>query len=417
MNPSDATWLWLLERAKIRNRGGLWVADSLDTADIEVAELGEPSLFGGPLFRPVYCQPSPRPVQFALEADGLQDGGGDALRWRYLHLAPPFCWRSLFGYINGTYEWLVKDFHLTGTDVTVLAEPPAESRWKRREHHPPRRRQRRNPHHLMTHGSKKHLVHMWSNANLKVTCRRSSDNFLAHGQAALQEGLDAERSHESVQTKRPKKRWRNPLTRTNLRALTDLCCVTPVHLHEGSGSSTVRVACFALCCLRRLCVDVVKCCLCHWSCLVLSLRSACLFEHKGSGSYVHLCPRPCLSTCRWARLATHRHWGPLCVSPVLSCPLWPCNRRMCVITKETGQSPLARTCSRTWVFLRRLHILALSLCLTPSQKTTIQKIGDNSSGDRCLLRVFQPRVFRPAGRHMCRIYITSNDYWTVTWKK
>ena len=98
---------------------------------------------------------------------------------------------------------------------------------------------------------------------------------------------------------------------------------------------------------------------------VLSLRSACSVTHKGSGSQFHVCPRPCLSTCRWARLATHRHWGPLCVSPVLSCPLWPCNHRMCVIAREFGLSPLARTCSRTWVFLRRLHIWALSLCLTP----------------------------------------------------
>ena len=98
---------------------------------------------------------------------------------------------------------------------------------------------------------------------------------------------------------------------------------------------------------------------------VLSLRSACLVTHKGSGSQFHVCPRPCLSTCRWARLATHRHWRPLCVSPVLSCPLWPCNHRMCVIAREIGLSPLARTCSRTWVFLRRLPIQALSLCLTP----------------------------------------------------
>ena len=44
------------------------------------------------------------------------------------------------------------------------------------------------------------------------------------------------------------------------------------------------------------------------------------------------------------------------VKPVLSCPTWPCNHRMCVIAKETGLSPLARTCSRTWVFLRRHHI-------------------------------------------------------------
>ena len=86
--------------------------------------------------------------------------------------------------------------------------------------------------------------------------------------------------------------------------------------------------------------------------------------YKGSGSYVDLCPRPCPSTYRWARLATHRHWGPLCVYPVLLCPLWPCNHRMCVIAKEAGQSLQARTCSRTWTFLRRRHTEALrSLCL------------------------------------------------------
>ena len=32
---------------------------------------------------------------------------------------------------------------------------------------------------------------------------------------------------------------------------------------------------------------------------------------------------------------------------VLSRPLWLCDHRMCVIAKETGQSPLARTCTRT----------------------------------------------------------------------
>ena len=127
---------------------------------------------------------------------------------------------------------------------------------------------------------------------------------------------------------------------------------------RGQVLSECQMFCFmlsasSLCgCSQVLLVSLVL------SCLVLSLRSACLFARKGkgSGSYVHFCPRPCLSTCRWARLATHRHWGPLCVSPVLSCPLWPYNRRMCVIAKETGQFPLARTCSRTWVFQRRLHI-------------------------------------------------------------
>ena len=95
-------------------------------------------------------------------------------------------------------------------------------------------------------------------------------------------------------------------------------------LAQGVGvKCCLSVTCFALCCLRGLCVDVAKCCLCHWSCLVLScpcVQPVCSHT-KGSGSYVHFCQRPCLSTCRWSRLATHRHWGPLCVSPVISCPL------------------------------------------------------------------------------------------------
>ena len=32
--------------------------------------------------------------------------------------------------------------------------------------------------------------------------------------------------------------------------------------------------------------------------------------HKGSGSHFNFCPRPCSSTCRWARVATHRRIGP-----------------------------------------------------------------------------------------------------------
>ena len=40
---------------------------------------------------------------------------------------------------------------------------------------------------------------------------------------------------------------------------------------------------------------------------------------------------------------------------VLSCPLWPCNQHMCVIAKETGLSPSARRCSKTYKFLRHVH--------------------------------------------------------------
>ena len=72
------------------------------------------------------------------------------------------------------------------------------------------------------------------------------------------------------------------------------------------------------------------------SCVVLSLSllviSACLCP----GSYVRFRPRPFPSTCRWARLATHRHKEPHSASSVLSCPLWQCNHRMCVIAVRLG---------------------------------------------------------------------------------
>ena len=75
--------------------------------------------------------------------------------------------------------------------------------------------------------------------------------------------------------------------------------------------SCLVLSCLVLSCLVLSCL-VLSCLV--LSCLVLSVlvlsclcvHSACLFAHKGSGSYVHFCPRPCPSTCRWARLATQR---------------------------------------------------------------------------------------------------------------
>ena len=57
------------------------------------------------------------------------------------------------------------------------------------------------------------------------------------------------------------------------------------------------------------CMWVSLCFRSFWFCLFAFAFSGVLF-HKVSGSYVHVCLRPCLSTCRWARLATHRHDGP-----------------------------------------------------------------------------------------------------------
>ena len=105
------------------------------------------------------------------------------------------------------------------------------------------------------------------------------------------------------------------------------------------------------------------------------------------------CPRPCSSTYRWARLATHRYRGTtLCVYHVLLCPPWPCYHRMCVSRQDTGLSPLAGTCrhvkgastsERTDSFVWKRSRL----------ETTIQKMGDNSSCDTVLFCRCSNRVF------------------------
>ena len=86
----------------------------------------------------------------------------------------------------------------------------------------------------------------------------------------------------------------------------------------------------------------------------------------------------------------------LCVQPVLCCPLWPCDHRMCVIAKGTGLSPLARTCSRIWTFPRRLHVSAHhDLDLRPfTSETSIQKLAIFCSlkhgCSRCVLQCVFP---------------------------
>ena len=132
-------------------------------------------------------------------------------------------------------------------------------------------------------------------------------------------------------------------------------------------------------------------------CLFALAFSGVLF-YKVSGSYVRVCPRPCLSTCRWARLATHRHNGPptqravRALMPTLAAsPPHVCHRR------QTGLSPLARTYSRMWPFLWRLHILAHFFPLFGlfNAEVWIQKIGDSLPSDLVVLGVRLNVCFTP----------------------
>ena len=63
---------------------------------------------------------------------------------------------------------------------------------------------------------------------------------------------------------------------------------------------------------------------------------ACTLRN-GSGSYVHVSPRPCFENLSMGQTSTHQRRGPHSeCSPVLSCPPWPCYHRMCVIAKRLG---------------------------------------------------------------------------------
>ena len=83
-------------------------------------------------------------------------------------------------------------------------------------------------------------------------------------------------------------------------------------------------------------------CLCHS--LVPFVRFVfvwlCLFcHHKGSGSHVHFCPRPCSRTFRCIdgprSLTTDTKDHTQC-SPCSHASLWPCSHRMCVFAKRLG---------------------------------------------------------------------------------
>ena len=132
--------------------------------------------------------------------------------------------------------------------------------------------------------------------------------------------------------------------------------------------------------------------------------SLCLFVvNKGSGSRVHGCPRPCLSTFRWAKFSTHRHRGPHSGCNPCSRAQWHMHHRMCVIAKETGLSPLACTCSKTSTFLRRLHISAHRfLCLVAFTSGNHDTIFWRQLTPETVLSSVSvaKRVLRSAGPHL-----------------
>ena len=80
------------------------------------------------------------------------------------------------------------------------------------------------------------------------------------------------------------------------------------HSLDTHARFDVRCMWVSLCFRSFVVIDSCWCCVIGFACYAFAFSGVLL--HKVLGSYVHVCPRPCLSTCRWARLATHRHNGP-----------------------------------------------------------------------------------------------------------
>ena len=84
-------------------------------------------------------------------------------------------------------------------------------------------------------------------------------------------------------------------------------------------------------------------------------RACCLSQRFGS--YGHFSPRPCSTTDKWAKLSAHRQNGPH--PSVLSCPLWPLNRRMCGIAEKLASLHWLAQAAGYVQFLWPTHLDAL----------------------------------------------------------
>ena len=110
--------------------------------------------------------------------------------------------------------------------------------------------------------------------------------------------------------------------------------------------------------------------------------------HKVSGSHVHVCPRPCSSTYRLARITTHRRREPHSVC-------CPCSHaHFGRLTTACVSSPKRLGCLR-WLTHEAGHGL--------TSVTSLEMLAIIYTETEFARMSVPTRVVRPAGRHMYRI--------------
>ena len=123
--------------------------------------------------------------------------------------------------------------------------------------------------------------------------------------------------------------------------------------------------------------------------------------HKGSGSHVDFCPRPCSSTCRWVRFSTPRHSGPHSACNPCSCAHFGHVTAACHRRRDWALSKGSHMQQEMDIFLRRLHILGApppSSITVHLRKPRHKKLVIVSPETWLSFVIVTTRVFRPVGR-------------------
>ena len=139
---------------------------------------------------------------------------------------------------------------------------------------------------------------------------------------------------------------------------------------------------------------------------------------KGSGSHVH-CPRPCSSTCRWAKFSTHRHRGPHSVcNPRTRAHLGLSPPHVCHRQRDCGCLRWLAHAKKRQTFLRRRHISAHRFsCLIAFMSENHDSVATRvfrSAGPHLHWRVIDARVIH-CGRYDRIFSGLDRSTWKVSW--
>ena len=136
--------------------------------------------------------------------------------------------------------------------------------------------------------------------------------------------------------------------------------------------------------------------------MCLFVRARCRKPH------IHTCPRPCSSTCRWARLATHRHTGTTQLRSPCSHAHFGRATAACVSSpRDRAVSVGSHMQQDKTMYLVYPRLRASSSKTRFTTRTGMRKMAIASSPDNISCMGLPARVLRPFGRPRVCIFVSS----------